>query len=175
MLKNSDSIFLKPFGSTTIGVGGSLQIEDNLIEASFFIADPQNRVKKPPAAEKLVIKRKDGLWQTTCFEIFIADPSTESYFEINLSPWGLWNAYVFDRYRLPQPPKVTEDIKIMRLQWQEDTLSATLQLNSKNKKWHCALTTVVETNNGEKSYFASQHSGQAPDFHLRKNFSLHRG
>jgi len=44
-------------------------------------------------------QRKDELWKTTCFELFVRDPATEAYLEFNLSPSGNWAAYAFDGYR----------------------------------------------------------------------------
>jgi len=43
--------------------------------------------------------RADGLWKTTCFELFLLDPDDGSYLEFNFSPSGQWAAYRFDSYR----------------------------------------------------------------------------
>ncbi len=44
-------------------------------------------------------QREDGLWQRTCFELFIRDPASGRYLEFNLSPSGCWAAYAFETYR----------------------------------------------------------------------------
>ena len=55
------------------------------------------RVIVPPFAGK---GRADGLWQETCFELFIQGESEETgYVELNLSPSEQWAAYDFAAYR----------------------------------------------------------------------------
>lgn len=53
--------------------------------------------------------RRDNLWEDTCFECFISgDNRADSpYLEVNLAPWGDFNLYWFDSYRLPNqmPPR----------------------------------------------------------------------
>lgn len=44
-------------------------------------------------------RRADGLWQATCFELFVLDPRSGAYLEYNMSPSGCWAAYAFDGYR----------------------------------------------------------------------------
>ena len=44
-------------------------------------------------------ERRDQLWQSTCLELFIAQPNEPPYWEINLSPSGDWNIYQLDGYR----------------------------------------------------------------------------
>lgn len=57
----------------------------------------------PPAALRLpgpaVPKRTEGLWEHTCFELFLMEPASGTYFEFNFSPSGQWAAYRFDSYR----------------------------------------------------------------------------
>ena len=43
--------------------------------------------------------RADGLWQTTCFELFVRHPDQRGYFEFNFSPSTQWAAYRFSGYR----------------------------------------------------------------------------
>ncbi len=49
---------------------------------------------KPAKAE-----RTDGLWQSSCFELFISAPGTRAYQEFNFSPSTAWAAYQFEDYR----------------------------------------------------------------------------
>src|SRR4051812_5271916 len=48
--------------------------------------------------------RADGLWQTTCFELFLRPPRSEAYFEFNFSPSSQWAAYAFQGYRTDMRP-----------------------------------------------------------------------
>jgi hypothetical protein len=60
-------------------------------------------VREPPAALRLpepaAPERADGLWRTTCFELFLRRPDEKAYIEFNFSPSGRWAAYAFDDYR----------------------------------------------------------------------------
>ena len=61
----------------------------------FFVEAPPARLRLPAAAPP---ERTDGLWEATCFELFLLD-ANGGYFEFNFSPSGQWAAYRFDAYR----------------------------------------------------------------------------
>jgi hypothetical protein len=54
-----------------------------------------------PAARKWPRQatRVDGLWRTSCCELFLAQPDTPAYLEFNFSPTGDWAAYAFESPR----------------------------------------------------------------------------
>jgi len=56
-----------------------------------------SKVSIPAMAE--APRRRDRLWEETCFELFFGTPDSEAYWELNLSPSGIWIAYRFDRCR----------------------------------------------------------------------------
>jgi len=64
--------------------------------ASFIVGAPPEALALPAA---VFPARADGLWQRTCFELFLRDPGTGGYLEFNFSPSGEWAAYQFDGYR----------------------------------------------------------------------------
>lgn len=64
--------------------------------ASFIVGAPPEALALPAA---VFPARADGLWQRTCFELFLRDPATGGYLEFNFSPSGEWAAYQFDGYR----------------------------------------------------------------------------
>lgn len=74
-------------------------------------------VGEPPEALRLPATvgpaRADGLWQRTCFELFLRRVGEEGYCEFNFSPSGEWAAYRFDSYRegmaelAVAPPRLT--------------------------------------------------------------------
>ena len=63
----------------------------------FMVAAPPRALAlAAPVVEPV---RTDGLWKSTCFEVFLLDPSKGAYLEFNFAPSGQWAAYQFDGYR----------------------------------------------------------------------------
>lgn len=113
--------------------------------------------------------RTDGLWQTTCFELFFFHPdkSGGSYVEHNFSPSGEWAAYSFERYReerrdldffAPNISCVTVDDRFeLRVDMDASVHPpATMRMN---------LAAVIEESGGHKSYWSLGHAPGPPDFH----------
>lgn len=120
--------------------------------------------------------RRDGLWQHTCLEAFVAATDGEPYWELNLAPSGDWAVYRFDGYRSQQqsPPLAAPPVSIrsrsdgveLRLRWplpRELADAGPLSLG---------ITAVLEQRNGAISYWALHHPGPEADFHRREGFTL---
>ena len=121
-------------------------------------------------------KRRDGLWQHTCFELFIADADSTSYTELNFSPSGDWAAYRFTGYRTISdatpdcpPPGITTEFTNDGL-----SLSATIapEILPSSANWQIGLSCVLEHADGKLSYWAFPHPAPRPDFHQRAGFTL---
>lgn len=112
--------------------------------------------------------RADGLWQTTCFEMFLMPSGGEGYVELNLSPSERWNAYDFAGYRsgMAERPFPREPECTLRQGSSFAIFDAAIPLNGLPAA-DCAmgLCAVIEEQGGVTSYWALAHSGQAPDFH----------
>lgn len=116
--------------------------------------------------------RTNGLWQHTCFEIFLAAES--GYLEFNLSPSGQWAAYRFSGYRegmsdvdVPGPR-----IAVLRsdLTFQ---LTASIVLPRGDASRRLGISAVVEQRDGTKSYWALRHPPKdKPDFHHPDCFAI---
>ncbi len=129
---------------------------------TFRLIGNTDLVRVPPVAPPI---RTDSLWQTTCFEAFVAQDG-ERYLELNFSPTGAWAAYAFDAYRQGMRPL---DLAQPQIQRAGDTLSATVALSAPAGV-PLSLSAVVEATDGGKSYWALAHSPGAPDFHDRHCF-----
>lgn len=122
--------------------------------------------------------RKDDLWKTTCFEIFIAVKNSPGYWEFNLSPSGEWNAYVMDAYR---QVNMREEARVQQMQFavKKDTecfsLEGELNLSAcitEESRIEVGIASVIKINDGRESFWALTHPPAVADFHLRNNFIL---
>ncbi len=116
-------------------------------------------------------ERTDGLWTSTCFELFVAGRG-DGYCEYNFAPSSQWAAYSFSGYRadmqqLPmEPPEIGLDASASHI-----ALEASLFLP-------CApsiigLSAVIHEEGDIKSYWALAHPPGKPDFHHPDCFVLH--
>jgi len=112
--------------------------------------------------------RADGLWRTTCFELFVQPVGGDGYTEFNFSPSDRWAAYDFTSRRegmaerpMLRPPVCTiragRDLAIFDVALPWAALPAA--------GCTAGLTAVIEEAGGVKSYWALAHGGPAPDFH----------
>lgn len=122
--------------------------------------------------------RADGLWEHTCFEVFLCEAPGEAYYEFNLSPSTHWAAYGFTGAgRLgrtspegARPPRIET-----RVDGEAYEFAATLDLERlanlrADAKWVLGLSAVIEERDGRKSYWALRHPLDAPDFHHPDGF-----
>lgn len=122
-------------------------------------------------------QRLDNLWQTTCFEFFLALPNAARYWEFNLSPAGHWNVYRFENYRAGMQPELAFSdlpfvIKVIDERLLLDLVIDLTKLFSVQQSFELGVTTVLEDQHQQISYWAISHPGQIPDFHLRESFLL---
>lgn len=121
----------------------------------------------------------DGLWQHTCFEVFLGLPGEAHYREYNFSPSGQWAAYAFGALRArdeafspPLPPDIRctqdETTLVLEAYLPPELLPAApagsdLQVN---------LAAVIERKDGRLEYWALRHPAAQADFHARDGFVL---
>lgn len=114
----------------------------------------------------------DGLWQTTCFELFVGDGA--GYREFNFSPSSAWAGYRFSGYR---EGMTTLDIPapVIDLEQDEERLLLSVMLDRMalpSPPWKIGLSAVIEDMSGMKSYWALAHPPGTPDFHHPDCFVL---
>lgn len=114
-------------------------------------------------------ERTDGLWQSTCFEMFVTGAG-ESYTEFNFSPSTQWAAYGFTGYRtgmnnIPLVAPLIEPIE-SGIQVAFDFLPDSQSLP------RIGLSAVIEERDGTLSYWALAHPPGKPDFHHKDCFAL---
>lgn len=135
-----------------------------------FRLDGCEDVVIPPATTPA---RAEGLWQTTCLELFLATGGG-TYREFNFSPSGAWAAYRFDDYRTGQADYTpfAEPVVAMDKGCSVLTLTALLDARELAGCAFASLTAVVEERDAGLSYWAAIHAGSKPDFHNPACFVL---
>lgn len=124
-------------------------------------------------------RRADGLWQHSCFEVFIRCGEEQAYYEFNFSTSGEWAAYRFESPRAGMQPlqnmpaprigvlrgrgNVDVSIDLDIPQWSGLATGAGLNLG---------LAAVIEHEDGSHSYWALRHGAARPDFHDPGAFAL---
>ena len=128
-----------------------------------------DQVVLPPFAGQA---RTDGLWQSTCFELFVKIPGAVGYAEFNFSPSERWAAYDFSGYRagmgerdMPRAPLCTprrstgggRSVLIFDAAIPAGALPPL--------PWDYGLTAVIEEAGEVRSFWAIAHELDKPDFH----------
>ena len=120
--------------------------------------------------------QKDQLWESTCFELFMADHQTSRYYEFNISPTGDWNVFEFSDYR--KNKTTMTDIfspSIERSLYDSQNIQYSIGIPIFNevkffKK--IGVSCVLKTLSGETHYWALDHPQQTPDFHDPRSFTI---
>lgn len=117
--------------------------------------------------------RADGLWQATCFELFLA-VRDGGYREFNFSPSGQWAAYTFAGYRKGQENHAPFSAPVVTASRVGADMTVTAILDPRELAG-CAfasLTAVIAERTAGISYWAIDHPGSQPDFHNPACFVL---
>lgn len=124
-----------------------------------------SRLVLPPFVGR---KRRDELWKTTCFELFLKEPGSHSYTEWNLSPSEGWNAYDFAGYRdgMSERPVSGAPDCTMRPGKAFAVFDAAIPARMiAGGEQEMGITCVLEEEGGVKSFWAMKHAKDQPDFH----------
>lgn len=116
--------------------------------------------------------RTAGLWQRTCFEVFLMPPGAPGYSEFNFSPSGDWAAYAFRSYRegmmdleVDPPPLIS---------WEQTAdrccLDAAVRIAGAVSP-KIAISVVLLDLDGHRHYWALRHPPGKPDFHDARAFT----
>jgi len=156
-------------------VRSSLGPGDDRLTIRYQLHDPEGLVQLAPAAA--APRRRDALWQTTCFECFLAAPGTEPYWEVNLSPSGDWNVYHLSGYRegLAAEPAISSLPFTLERHGSGLTLALNLDLAAlveADQPLDLAITAVLALADGSTLFWALFHPGAEADFHRREGFVL---
>ncbi len=121
--------------------------------------------------------RRVGLWEGTCFELFLAPEDERRYWEFNFSPAGHWNVYRFTAYREGmQEEAVFDSLPIVISNGEEPIrLVAKVDLDrlfTLEREIEIGVNAVISHRSGEVTYWALAHPGTQADFHHRDGFVI---
>lgn len=122
-------------------------------------------------------QRRDGLWQHTCLELFVAAAGQPGYWEFNLAPNGDWAAYRLEGYRQGLRPEPAYAALPFSCSHSPGRFALELDLLlppplQASQPLQAAVTAVLEHGDGALSTWALHHGGSEPDFHRRDGFLL---
>lgn len=142
----------------SLSVSVDLRRSGHILTLTYAVTDGDIRWPRPATPG-----RADGLWRTTCFELFLRFDDDERYVEFNFSPSTRWAAYAFDGYRDGMKPL---DVTPPPIERTPTGIVATVDLGDLPRGEHrMALTAVIEEIDGTQSYWSLAHPPGAPDFH----------
>ena len=169
---------LRPFapgpGVDPFQVTASVRGDGRELNVSFQLEGPLDQLVLPDPAP--LPRRRDGLWQGSCFEAFVGVENDCGYWEMNVSCRGDWNLYRFDGYR--NGGRAEQRLQVLPVAWQRTDQRLELALKLPLPSWlttvdprlEIALTTVLEHREMGCQYWALRHCGAEPDFHQRASF-----
>lgn len=178
---STEDFILQPFQeesfTANLQIFGTLARSGTSLLISYELSGNVDSVCFPPPFMTTAPRRRDELWQATCFEFFIGVSGSPQYWEINLSPSGDWNVYAFTDYR----QGMREETSITALPFTVDRQPEfyRLELDFLLKKLiapdqpiEIAVSAVLLGNNGQRGFYALTHCGSQPDFHQRESFLM---
>lgn len=170
---------LIPFSANNlpnIGITGEIIRSENKFLLRYEVSGQVSQILL--SAKSSSPSRTDDLWKATCFEFFIAIPNQPEYWEFNMSPSGDWNVYKMDAYRrvgFREEIAFTELPFIFRTPENELSLDISVDLSpiiQPQQKVQIGITAIIQTKDGNETYWALAHPGPQADFHLRESFIL---
>jgi len=168
-----DGVELEPFmgGGAASRIEVWVEREGPSLWTRWLVDAPLNDLMLPISDPP---SQKDGLWRTTCFELFVAGEGAP-YLEINAAPSGDWAAYRFQSPRegmtplVLDPPTFTLDAGE---EWISVEATVTLPPEFASAPLSLNIAAVIETTDGAFSHWALAHPAGQPDFHDRSCFRL---
>ena len=130
------------------------------VVATFLVRGDIRRLVIPAGAHPV---RKDELWRTTCFELFV-DGADGSYREFNFSPSGAWAAYDFAGYR--DGMRAAEADVLIHADRDNHRFILLADVRGDFPPFApVGLTAVIEEADGAIRYWATSFEPGKPDFH----------
>jgi len=175
----TEKIFtLVPFEENDVFLlNGKFTILKNILNCELLISNNKSSHSKGPGKERrlssiyvpndpenLRFTKKEGLWDSTCFEIFLK--SGDHYIEWNFAPSGEWWVMDFSDYRKRVGSVEVGQLIPHKMEWtHSDGLECHVSIPIKKEKMQIGISCVLEVGD-KKSYWSLSHpKKEKPDFH----------
>lgn len=176
---NPRSFTLKPFlpapHPPALEIVGTISRHGQALSLGYELKGDLGAVVIPgPAARPT---RRPGLWEATCFELFLGPRNSQGYWEFNLSPGGHWNVYSFEAYRQGMQEEQGFASLLFSVQSRPDSWRLALEVDltpiiSSAQDLDAGISAIITAKHGEVTYWALTHPGEQPDFHRRDSFII---
>lgn len=176
-MKKSDFTLI-PFNINTapaLTITGTISRQHNQLNLQYLLAGNLDNIIIPQSVSTPT--RQYDLWEHTCLEFFLGLKDSTSYWEFNLSPTGDWNVFKFPDYR----QDIAEEIAFTSLPFtvlqQANYLELNLKLNLNKiifseQNLLFGITSVIESQDQQLSYWALKHPASTADFHHRDSWII---
>ena len=172
------SFKLVPFSAKTapeIMITGNIERQDNQLQIEYYLTGKLAQILLPHPAKH--VARQYDLWQHTCLELFLGIKDTTKYWEFNLSPAGHWNVFYFENYRQDIAEEIAFDALPFQMVLQGNTLLLDLSIDLdkiifSQHNLEVGITSVIENQSQQLSYWALSHPKSEADFHDRNSFTI---
>ena len=162
-----------------IQIEAGAAFHSNHLELVFELSGPSDSglLEEFSSLPELRGARTFELWKEICFEAFLPVQNSEAYFEFNGALNGDWDLYQFDSYRSGMTRVSCDSGTSPALLFREQGDSKfrigfklPLSLFPETVKFDPIGLTLVLKTKGGTTYWALNHAGEKPDFHLRASF-----
>jgi hypothetical protein len=159
-----------------VSLHGAFWLDHQFLTLQYRLSGDLESVLLPPISPNP--KRKEELWKATCFEFFLAIKDQPGYWEFNLSPSGDWNVYRMDAYRrigFREEPTISQLPFEFSKGSDEYCLDVSVDLGpiaGPGDELDIAVTAIIQTKDGNETYWALAHPAHQADFHAREGFIL---
>ncbi|WP_299402271.1 DOMON-like domain-containing protein [Acaryochloris sp. IP29b_bin.148] len=168
---------LQPFASPhpDITISGTLDRNGEQLAIAYTVSGHLEQVRIP--SPSLSPTRQYNLWEATCLEFFLGLPNQPHYWEFNLSPAGDWNVFHLEDYRQNLREALAVDAVSLQVASDASRLTLSLRFNladlmAPSQPLEVGICAVIQSAQGQLSYWALTHPGSEADFHRRESFIL---
>jgi hypothetical protein len=177
-MKGRDFV-LQPFGLTglsrDITIGGTIARCADILAIRYALRGRLGELLIPGGAARPA--RRHGLWEATCFELFLGVKDAPGYWEFNLSPAGDWNVYRLEGYRQGMAEETAFTSLAFSVQRRPDRLGLALELDlgligAADQQLAVGLAAVINFRDQGLTCWALTHPGAQADFHRRESFQV---